>query len=113
MRRQMSNDFANVKHKGEKSSWRKDFAIDPKISFRLSRRMTTKDRELIEARVRYLCEADARLNGLKVRVRAAKHFIRMRSPQSAKIELGHLTAEADRLDLHLSAWDRYVIPTKK
>ena len=70
---------------------------------------TAKQIRAIEAQVRYLSEAYARLSGLKMRVRAAKHFIFRRDPARARLELEHLRSETERLHLHFGSWNMYVI----
>ncbi len=59
--------------------------------------------------MRYLCETNARLSELKIRTKNAKHWIGRRLPAHADDELMHLVYEAEKLRLHLRAWNDYVI----
>lgn len=68
----------------------------------------TEAHEIIERRVRYLGEAEARLSGVKARVKGAQHFMRRRERDHAQEELMQLINEARRLHLHLQAWENYV-----
>jgi hypothetical protein len=65
-------------------------------------------KEVFERRMRYACETEGRLSSMKARVRGAKHFVRRNSPQHAIEELRHVVNEAQRLQLHLEAWDEYM-----
>ncbi len=70
--------------------------------------ITTVEKEVLERRIKYLGEAQARLSEVKARVRGAQHFIRRRDREHAQEELMQLINEARRLHLHLQAWENYV-----
>lgn len=70
--------------------------------------LTIEEKAVIERRVQYLGETQARLSGVKCRVKCAQHFIRRRERERAQEELIQLINEARRLHLHLQAWENYV-----
>lgn len=73
----------------------------------------TPSNAAIERQVRYLMEAGARLSEVKIRTQNAKHFVGRRDPGHTADELNHVINEANRLLVHLAAWDYYVIPSAK
>lgn len=65
---------------------------------------------LIRASLAYACETSARLSELRIRLQNAKHFIRRREPVNAEHELMRLKNEAEKLIVHLAAWENYNQP---
>jgi hypothetical protein len=70
--------------------------------------ISSEPKEVIESRLRYLGEAEARLAVLKARVKGAQHYLRRRDPDQAKEELIYVINEARSLHVHLQAWVNYV-----
>ena len=74
----------------------------------LSPAASLTDNAAIERQMHYLCETNARMSELKIRTKNAKHWIGRRLPAYADDELMHLAYEAEKLRLHLRAWNDYV-----
>lgn len=67
------------------------------------------DAAKVERQMRYLGETSARLSEIKIRLQGAKHWVGRRNRAYAADELMHVINEAQKLRLHLDAWDNYMI----
>lgn len=63
----------------------------------------------VERQMRYLGETSARLSEIKIRLQGARHWVGRRNRAYAADELLHVINEAQKLRLHLDAWDNYMI----
>ena len=75
--------------------------------------MTAAEKAALERQMRYLGEIEASLCEITRRIKGARHFVRRREKDHAIDEIIHLAAEAKKLETHLEAWAKHVIPRKE